>query len=356
MFKKPFKILLSSLALSSFLAVPVVTQAAEGDIYIVPALQWMNWHNESRLNNEKGPGLGIGYNFTDRTSVELSTMWLSPDITGTGSDTDYDHIRLDVLYGQDVDVGQIGAFVVTGLAEAEADDDSETLWDLGVGLTYRITENLEWRTALRNYYSFDRERSDVGIDTGLVIRFGGPRRSSGSGPVASTPAPAPAPAPAAPVIADADRDGVPDNQDACPDTPQNYAVDDEGCPIPIEEVARIELEVTFEFDRSEVRPQFFAEIEQVADFMEQYPDVVAQLEGHTDSMGTDEYNQGLSQRRADAVRQVLIDRFNVQASRVTATGYGESQPVASNDTAAGRAQNRRVITVILQTLQNYQPR
>jgi OOP family OmpA-OmpF porin len=121
-------------------------------------------------------------------------------------------------------------------------------------------------------------------------------------------------------------------------------------------VARVELQVNFDFDRSEVKPEYFSEIEEVADFMEQYPDVVIELEGHTDSVGTEEYNRGLSQRRADAVRQVLIDRFDVQGSRITATGFGESQPIASNDTSAGRAQNRRVMTVIIKTLQNYQPR
>ena len=97
-------------------------------------------------------------------------------------------------------------------------------------------------------------------------------------------------------------------------------------------------------------------VQEVADFMNQYQDVVVELEGHTDSMGAEQYNLGLSQRRADAVRQVLIDRFDTQGSRISATGFGESRPIASNDTAAGRQQNRRVITVIVRTLQNYQPR
>lgn len=149
---------------------------------------------------------------------------------------------------------------------------------------------------------------------------------------------------------------MPDSGDACPDTPRNYAVDERGCPIPVEEVARVELLVNFEFDRSEVRPQYFDEIEEVANFMAQYPDVVVELEGHTDSTGTDEYNQGLSERRANAVRDVMINRFNVRASRITARGFGESQPATSNSTSEGRAQNRRVITVIIKTLQNYQPR
>ena len=189
----------------------------------------------------------------------------------------------------------------------------------------------------------------MGIDSSLIFYFGRDSRP------APRPTPEPEPAPAAPAP-DSDRDGVPDSRDECPDTPMNYAVDDVGCPIPVEEVARVELDVLFEFDRDVVRPQYLPEIEEVAEFMEQYPDVVVELEGHTDSMGTNEYNQDLSQRRANAVRQSLIDDFDVQGSRITATGYGEEQPVATNDTAAGRQENRRVITVIIKTLQRYRPR
>jgi OOP family OmpA-OmpF porin len=105
-----------------------------------------------------------------------------------------------------------------------------------------------------------------------------------------------------------------------------------------------------------LRTQYYPEIEEVADFMNQYTDVIVELEGHTDSDGIEDYNQGLSERRANAVRDVLVGRFNIQGSRVTAVGYGESQPIATNNTAAGKAQNRRVITVIIKTLQEYQPR
>jgi OOP family OmpA-OmpF porin len=133
-------------------------------------------------------------------------------------------------------------------------------------------------------------------------------------------------------------------------------VDDNGCPIAIEEVARVELLVNFDFDKADVKAEFLSEIEDVALFMEQHPDVVVELEGHTDSRGTEAYNLDLSQRRADAVRAELIERFEVASSRVSARGFGESQPVASNDSNAGRASNRRVITVIIKTLQRYQPR
>ena len=121
-------------------------------------------------------------------------------------------------------------------------------------------------------------------------------------------------------------------------------------------MARIELLVNFDFDRAEVKEQYLPEIESVARFMEQYPDRVVELEGHTDSRGTDIYNLGLSQRRAESVMAELVGRYGIAASRVSARGYGESQPVASNDSTQGRADNRRVITVVIKTLQRYQTR
>ena len=325
------------------------TQAAEGQFYIAPGLQWMDFDGNRGLENDTGPTLGLGYDFTDRTSFELSTFDLDPSVNG-GGDIDLDHYKLDMLYDLNDNNSRVTPFVVGGLGNTDFDGENSTMIDVGAGLKVGMSGNVEWRTAIRayNYLGGDNDR-DIGIDSSLIFYFGGNSRPA---PARPTPAPAPEPAPAP----DSDRDGVPDSRDECPDTPMNYAVDDVGCPIPVEEVARVELDVLFEFDRDVVRPQYLPEIEEVADFMEQYPDVVVELEGHTDSVGTNEYNQDLSQRRADAVRQSLIDDFDVQGSRITATGYGEEQPVATNDTAAGRQENRRVITVIIKTLQRYRPR
>jgi OOP family OmpA-OmpF porin len=74
--------------------------------------------------------------------------------------------------------------------------------------------------------------------------------------------------------------------------------------------------------------------------------VVVEVAGHTDSVGSEEYNMGLSDRRANSVKDYLISQ-GITATRLTARGYGESQPVASNDTDAGRAQNRRVELIVL---------
>ena len=77
--------------------------------------------------------------------------------------------------------------------------------------------------------------------------------------------------------------------------------------------------------------------------MGEYADTVVTIEGHTDSQGADAYNQKLSQSRADAVKAALITKYGVSADRVSAIGYGEAKPIADNNTAAGREQNRRVV-------------
>jgi len=339
--------------------------ADEGQFYVAPGLQWMDFDDTTGLKDDLNYFLGIGYDFTDRLSFELSTFDLDSKPNG-GREIDIDHYKLDLIYDLGVNLGAFDTFVLGGVGNTSFGGENDTMWDIGGGLSYKISDKWTWRTAVRSfqYINRDHEDSDVGVDTALIYRFGGGDSRPAAAPArtpASRPAAAAAPerAPAAPATAaapDADRDGVPDSRDNCPDTPRNYAVDADGCPIPVEEVARVELMVNFDFDRSEVKPEYFSEIEEVADFMEQYPDVVIELEGHTDSRGTEQYNLGLSDRRAAAVRQVMIDRFNVQASRVSARGFGESQPVASNDTDSGRAQNRRVMTVIIKTLQNYRPR
>lgn len=145
---------------------------------------------------------------------------------------------------------------------------------------------------------------------------------------------------------DSDGDGVIDKLDKCPDTPQGALVDSDGCPKELTKDIRETLYVEFELDKTEVRRQFYPEIENLADIMKQYPTSNILLEGHTDSTGPSSYNQELSKSRANAVMKVLINEFSISAERISTTGMGESQPIASNDTAEGRAQNRRVEAIV----------
>lgn len=114
----------------------------------------------------------------------------------------------------------------------------------------------------------------------------------------------------------------------------------------LQEKVSIELEVLFDNDKALIKPNYYNEVAEVAEFMNKYTNTTAVIEGHTDSNASDSYNQQLSQRRADAVKDMLISQFGIQADRLSAIGYGESQPRASNATKEGRQQNRRVIAVI----------
>lgn len=118
-------------------------------------------------------------------------------------------------------------------------------------------------------------------------------------------------------------------------------------PAPVRPVAKtpvsIDLAVFFDTDKSFVKPEYYAEIGRVAQFMQEHPNVTAVIEGHTDSRQTDEYNQALSQRRVDAVKMVLINEYQIDPRRLSSVGYGEKRPIATNDTPEGRQKNRRVV-------------
>jgi OOP family OmpA-OmpF porin len=146
---------------------------------------------------------------------------------------------------------------------------------------------------------------------------------------------------------DSDGDGVPDSLDQCPNTPPGMKVDRVGCPVAIPEKVSITLLVEFDFDKAVVKPQYHSDIEKVANFLQAYPKTTGVLEGHTDSIGSEEYNMKLSQRRAESVKTYIVEKFNIDASRLSTVGHGESKPVASNETDAGREKNRRVLANIV---------
>lgn len=104
--------------------------------------------------------------------------------------------------------------------------------------------------------------------------------------------------------------------------------------------------VLFEFNEATLKPGSQREISRLAAALKEHPNRDLIVEGHTDSVGSDTYNQRLSWQRAEAVKQALV-RGGIDPSRITARGYGEAYPVASNETVAGRQQNRRVEVVVL---------
>jgi outer membrane protein OmpA-like peptidoglycan-associated protein len=106
------------------------------------------------------------------------------------------------------------------------------------------------------------------------------------------------------------------------------------------------VDVMFEFDRSTLLPRSEVTLDAVGEVMTKYPSLSIEVAGHTDSVGSERYNQRLSERRATAVRQYLLGAFDIAPQRILAVGFGEARPVATNATETGRALNRRVEFVV----------
>jgi len=175
---------------------------------------------------------------------------------------------------------------------------------------------------------------DVLASVGIVIPLG---------PEPTAPV---APAPVAPSCADldSDGDGVNDCDDRCPDSQAGQTIGPDGCPVPVS----IDLKgVNFDFDKATLRPDAVSILNEAIEILKRYPELSVEVAGHTDSKGTDAYNQALSERRATTVYDYLTSNGIDSSRLVGPTGYGESRPIAPNtnddgsDNPEGRAINRR---------------
>jgi outer membrane protein OmpA-like peptidoglycan-associated protein len=144
---------------------------------------------------------------------------------------------------------------------------------------------------------------------------------------------------------DSDGDGVPDHRDKCPGTPRGTPVDRNGCPIAGIEVAGDEWfvrgRVLFDLNRANIKPDAAQVLSRIAAFLIDNPQYQVEIQGNTDGTGPMAWNMKLSEMRAEAVREYLVGK-GVAAGRLTTRGFGPHEPIAPNNTAEGRARNRRV--------------
>lgn len=235
-----------------------------------------------------------------------------------------------------------------GIFDGSSNGDADYI-DIGIGylqtfFSYGLGLRAEYR-----YRSADIEVNnardvsfgDHVVQLGLQIPLGAPPKQPEPKAEPTPPPPPPPPAPR-----DSDGDGVLDPNDECPGTPPNTEVDEKGCPL--EKQAPIVLKgVTFEFNSAQLTAQATSRLDNVVNALKASPKVEVLIEGHTDSIDTEEYNLKLSKERAASVMQYLVDH-GIDASRLDSKGFGESQPVAPNtnpdgsDNPEGRAKNRRV--------------
>lgn len=225
------------------------------------------------------------------------------------------------------------------LSDNWRENNDRAFVNYGAGLKYNLTNQMALRAEVKhatklNASSTNDLQNNLFYTLGLSYAFG----------EVAKPAPVVAPVVVEEtvveevVIGDDDGDGVLNNVDECPNTPKGVPVDEKGC------AKTISLHVKFNFDKATILPQYKSEINQVADFMNKYLVYKVALEGYTDSVGPEAYNLKLSDRRSNAVADELV-KLGVDRNRISTAGYGETNPVATNKTREGRAENRRVDAV-----------
>lgn len=364
----------ASAVVAACLAVPAVAEERRDTIYINPFAGFQYFDDKRSLDESATYGFGIEYRFLPNWAIEGVYSRANADHKYGSGDSDFEEVRVDGTYYFAGPEEKWNPYVSLGAGHADFGNDSsrmgtsgsnhdETRVNVGTGVRYNVTDSFSLRGDLREFHGIDESTFDTQVSLGFSLAFA--RTTTDPEPVS-----VPAPVPAKPV--DTDNDGVVDAKDACPTTPQGAQVNSRGCELDsdndgvvnsadqcpnttagadvdatgcegvTETIETFEVEVQFPTNSSVIGNKYDDEIRRVADFLKTHPETVVEIGGHSDNRGDADYNQFLSKRRAQAVAERLTDALGIDADRVTAVGYGETEPVATNTTAEGRAVNRRV--------------
>ena len=379
-------------------------QVRAGAFSVTPFIGGYTFEGNEDLKTAPVVGLRGGYHFTQNLGIEGFFNFVPTESKSLAGNPGVKLFGLGIegLY-HFMPEGRLVPFLAVGVggnrytvSGATNDRDRFTV-DYGAGMKFFLTDNLALRADVRHVILPLHDRYNELLYTiGLNFTFGGTKKAMPE-VMATRAEPAAA---AAPVVVevkdsdgdgviddldkcpgtpsgvqvdkdgcpfDSDGDGVPDYLDRCPGTPAGVKVDRDGCPPPpspappvvqkiasqaasameaaIVEKGRVTLNVQFDTAKAIVKKQYHEEIARLAAVMKKYPDLKITIEGHTDNRGGLAYNEKLSQRRADAVKKYLVSKFGIEASRLTAKGYGMIKPIDSNGTKEGRQKNRRVEAV-----------
>jgi OOP family OmpA-OmpF porin len=331
-----------------------------------------NLNDEDRLSDDGTLmlGLGIGRYINPNVAIDVFVDRTQRGANAEGrallgSDDSMDGTMFGVaarfLFG-DTDAWR--PYILVGAGAINHRNAAEDGWAGGVlaggGLQKSLNDNVAFRSELAYRYDFDDESiptedgfGDWQLNLGVTIALGDAGEAPPPAPRPVDPVDEPAPRTDCSSLDD-DRDGVNNCDDKCPDTASGTIVGPDGC---AQEVVIDLRGVNFLFDRPKpgqendidnagLLPGSIEILDQAVDVLNRYPNIKVEVAGHTDSTGSDEYNQSLSERRARTVYQYLTSH-GVDASRLVGpNGYGEAQPIDTNDTKEGRQRNRRTELVV----------
>lgn len=346
--------------------------------------------DEQNLEDSSLWSVGLGFNLTDRAALEAVYSRTDADAdAAASSDAKVQSYRLDALYHFRPQQ-QLVPYLAVGLGEIIIDPNSGSnsehlLANVGGGLKFFLNDFVAIRADVRYLLDFPEPEDNFLYSAGLVFQLGTPDvvpdpvviaepvpllDSDSDGVMndrdkcAETPAGAKVNSIGCPI--DSDSDGIPDYRDNCPNTPTNAAIDSNGCPLDTDDdgvfdyqdqcpntpagisvdavgcTSKLTLRINFGLDSEQIGPDFDGEISKAAQCINNFPGNTVFIDGHTDDLGPAAYNQKLSERRAKAVKNRLIEKFAIPANRLSSRGFGETMPVADNSTEDGLFQNRRV--------------
>lgn len=285
-------------------------------------------------------GLEIIRNINSDYAVRfnLADMNFDPDPELASEDDGY-------KYGADLVRHFDGFYGTLGLGLFDVENQGEEVATrLGVGKSWRLAER--WKLGLEAawYHVFDEELNEAGLRLGVSYVFGN-QASSPKPVIAKKATPPPAPQKLH-QDRDSDGDGVPDSKDTCPQTLKTDAVDAKGCTLYKDKVVTSRLEILFDNNKSEIRPEYVSEVARVADVLKEHQKTSIEIAGHTSAQGAAAYNLQLSQRRAEAVANMLKSDFGIAQDRIQAKGYGENRLLSDQNTSEAHRLNRRIEAVI----------
>lgn len=357
-------------AASSFSTLALAQQQA--GFTITPSIGYYNMDDDRNTKDGEAYSLGLGYQFNNPWALEFVYVNADTSFSSSNTDVDVDQYRLDALYHLPTNSSlNLTPYLAAGVGTTDFSSPStnNTQFNAGGGVKYALNDSLSLRADFRLLNDTEDNHVDHMTSVGLQMTFG--HSAAKATPVVTLveetvteetvteqveeirPEPEVITEPEAVIKPEPMAEPEPVEEIFPTEPTLDEPVFAEGEePSLSEQAAVVEsqppvtLNVQFGNNKTTVEQAFYPEIEKLATYLNENPNSTVVIEGHTDDSGAASYNQSVSEKRAQAIADVLINIFQISEKRVSAIGYGEEKPLFNNDTAQHRKANRRVTAVI----------
>lgn len=337
--------------------------------YVSPSVTFVKPDSDKNADSSLAVGIGLGKFLTNNISLDFEVDNATLDLRN-GGELSQTSFGLMSRYHFNENMG-FRPYLGLGLGwmTNEINEDGhyrQAIGSLAAGLNKSISDNFKLRTELKyrlensdDTFSGQDMYGDVLFNAALSYSIGSASQqatktdlveqapqldgdndgvSDANDRCPNTPAGTQVDATGCAIVdGDDDNDGVPNSRDACPNSAAGAVVGSDGCEVKVV----IELQgVHFDTDKATLKPVSISILDAAVKTLGEHGTIMVEVAGHTDSTASDAHNQALSERRAQVVHTYLVDH-GISADRMTWKGYGESQPIATNDTEEGKAKNRR---------------